>query len=238
MSNFLTCSSYQQLIFHTQQRRKSRHHQNHQLNNRITPRKKWKNSGKNAGLMVFRMEISNFFNVYHFLILLSWLTVTSLLCPVWPFGFVLNSFVHLSRGRNSCVSSFKGSAGFGWARPGSVGLGWAGLGWAGLGSAGLGWVRLGSARANVFDNEIYDCHSKHTLHRNSYLHPQNMSKFENKFEIISSIHPSIFMAPRQQTIIQTQKLDRMRLCFRINVRFSDALPVFNKMIQRMQDTLT
>ena len=145
MSNFLTCSSYQQLIFHTQQRRKSRHHQNHQLNNRITPRKKWKNSGKNSGLMVFRMEISNFFNVYHFLILLSWLTVTSLLCPVWPFGFVLNSFVHLSRGRNSCVSSFKGSAGFGWVRLGSAGLGWARLGWAGLGSAGLGWARLGSA---------------------------------------------------------------------------------------------
>ena len=46
------------------------------------------------------------------------------------------------------------------------------------------------------------------------------------------------MAPRQQTIIQTQNLDRMRLCFRINVRFSDALLVFNKLIQGMQDTLT
>ena len=98
--------------------------------------------------------------------------------------------------------------------------------------------RLGWARANIFDNEIYDCHSKHALHRNLYLHPQNMSKFENIFEIISSIDPSISMAPRQQTIIQTQNLDRMRLCFRINVRFSDALLVFNKLIQRMQDTLT
>ena len=66
------------------------------------------------------------------------------------------------------------------------------------------------------------------------------SKFGNKFEIISSIDPSIFMAPRQQMIIQTQKLDRMRLCFRIKVRFSDALLVSNKMIQRqrMQETLT
>ena len=63
-------------------------------------------------MLVFRMEMSNFFNVYHFQILLPWVTVTSFpLCPVWPFGFVLNSFAHLSRDRNSCVSSFKGSAG-------------------------------------------------------------------------------------------------------------------------------
>ena len=48
------------------------------------------------------------------------------------------------------------------------------------------------------------------------------------------------MAPRQQMIIQTQKLDRMRLYFRIKVTFSDALLVSNKMIQRqrMQDTLS
>ena len=52
--------------------------------------------------------------------------------------------------------------------------------------------------------------------------------------------PFLSMAPRQQMIIQTQKLDRMRLYFKIKVTFSDALLVSNKMIQRqrMQDTLS
>ena len=74
-----------------------------------------------------------------------------------------------------------------------------------------------------------------SLDQKLHLLTSGISQFWNKSNICYTafdLHEYTFMAPRQQIMMTTKSLDRMRLCFKTKVRFSDVLLVSHRIIQR------
>ena len=89
-------------------------------------------------------------------------------------------------------------------------------------------------------SEIYQRHRHLNLSLDQKLHllTSGISQFWNKSNVICytafDLHEYTFMAPRQQIMMTTKSLDRMRLCFKTKVRFSDVLLVSHRIIQRQR----